>query len=170
MLTKEQLDFLKDIALAAVASEAETDVPAELTTAQAILETGWGRYMPPNSNNLFGIKDTDRYPGASYAMTTEWIKGSPVKIQAAFEKYPSLQACISDHARLISSAGVYAPHYQVYKTDRDSRGYLWGIAAHYATDPGYARKVWRIMQMEELQREIQLARSLYRSQTSEIRT
>jgi flagellar protein FlgJ len=160
MLTPAQEKFLKMAAEAAVRSERRTGVPAEVVLAQAILESGWGRSMPPDSNNVFGIKNTDRYPGASYAMTTEWTASGPQRVNAAFEKYPSLEECFVDHARLISGVNrnVYTPHFRLYSADKDVRGFLWGIAAHYATDPQYAVKCWSLATSSLVDRALSAAR------------
>lgn len=53
MATQQQLDFLKQAYEAA--KSANHRWPA-CAAAEACAETGWGQHMPPNSNNVLGIK------------------------------------------------------------------------------------------------------------------
>lgn len=61
-LPPEQQKFFDKVYAAAKKNEAKTGIPAEITTAQAILESNWGKNVPTDintkqsSNNLFGIK------------------------------------------------------------------------------------------------------------------
>src|SRR5471030_789213 len=52
----EKTAFIKLAGPAAQASEVETSVPASVTIAQAILESGWGKKHMGDANNYFGIK------------------------------------------------------------------------------------------------------------------
>jgi hypothetical protein len=56
-LTAEQTAFLTTIAGPAMQSVVENRVPASVTVAQAILESGWGRSsLSANDRNFFGMK------------------------------------------------------------------------------------------------------------------
>ena len=48
--------FIKAAGSAAKKSEKQTCVPASVTVAQAILESGWGEAHMGHANNYFGIK------------------------------------------------------------------------------------------------------------------
>jgi flagellum-specific peptidoglycan hydrolase FlgJ len=61
MLTPQQEAALSQIVAAAVASERATGLPAELSAAQCIFESGWLSRMP--GNNCFGIKPDDHGAG-----------------------------------------------------------------------------------------------------------
>jgi len=60
-----------DIIAAAQSSQQKWGIPASVTIAQWALESGWGKYMPPDSNNPFGIKAVDQEPFVS-ASTQEY--------------------------------------------------------------------------------------------------
>lgn len=141
MLTAKQQEALRQIAQASVQAERETGCPAELSAAQAILESAWLTRCP--GNNCFGIKDTDRYPSCVYCYTKEFLDGQWQTCQAAFEAYPTLGDCFVDHARLIQR-GPYAAAWQQYQADRDLDRLIAGIARSYATDPAYAANVQRL--------------------------
>jgi flagellum-specific peptidoglycan hydrolase FlgJ len=128
------------IAEASVKCERETGCPAELSAAQAALESGWLQSAP--GNNCFGIKDTDRYPGAQYKFTKELLNGEWKILKLTFEVYPTLADCFIDHARLVTSeTNCYAEAWRRYRLDHDLDAYIDGVAKHYATDDGYAEKV-----------------------------
>jgi flagellum-specific peptidoglycan hydrolase FlgJ len=57
-MTKEQ--FIEFVGRNARRAMAETGVPASVTVAQAILETGWGKHTIGEAKNLFGIKGRGR--------------------------------------------------------------------------------------------------------------
>ena len=45
-----------DIIAAAREAQRKWKIPASISLAQWALESGWGRHMPPGSNNPFGMK------------------------------------------------------------------------------------------------------------------
>ena len=148
-LTDSQTSALTQIATAAVACEAETDFPAEISTAQCILESAWLTRMAAPFN-CFGIKATDS--SAAYCITHEYLNGSWETCKLAFEAYPDLAACFAAHARLIISGKPYRGAWEQYLTDdpflRVSQaashrldGLIQGIAPVYATDPNYAEQL-----------------------------
>ncbi len=156
-MTVEQRGSLRKIAEAAVACERATGLPAELSAAQAALESGWLRAAP--GNNCFGIKDTDRFPGCQYCLTKEYIDGSWQRCSAAFEVYPSLTACFTDHARLITEKPAYARPWAEYRKTGDLERLVRGIAPTYATDPAYANQIMRIIRMPEVRAAVAEARA-----------
>lgn len=170
-LTPEQRqEALVKIAEASVIAE-QTDArhcPAELSAAQCILETGWLQHYP--DNNCFGIKDTDRYPGAVYVFTKEFENGEWKTLKLAFESYPTLADCFIDHGRLITGGFVcghpncYYPAYNHYLVDRDVEAFARRISAHYATDPAYAGKIVSLMNREDLADAIAAARAGHSTQ------
>lgn len=146
MPSPDQLVALNQIAFAAVAAEHATGCPAELSTAQCIVESDWLTRYP--DHNVFGIKATDS--NASYCFTQEFEDGTWKNPECGFENYPDLAACFTAHARLLQG-GVYAEAWQAYlngpvEVDGSDLpatldAYIIGIAAHYATDPDYASKI-----------------------------
>ena len=139
-MTAEQSAALRRIAEAAVAAERKTGVPAEISAAQCILESAWLQVAP--GNNCFGIKaKADEH--CQYCLTKEYLNGEWTGQKLAFATYPSLAACFAAHAMLLQS-GVYAPAWRRYEANHDLDAYIRGIAEHYATDPGYAGKIYQL--------------------------
>ncbi len=145
MPTPEQLSALQTMAAAAVAAERATGCPAELSTAQCIVESSWLTVCP--GNNCFGIKATDS--NCTYCLTKEYLNGEWSSPTLAFEAYPALSDCFAAHARLLQG-GVYAAAWEAYQqalaTDKIGGvdpldTYITGISKHYATDPDYASKI-----------------------------
>jgi flagellum-specific peptidoglycan hydrolase FlgJ len=135
-----------------------------LSAAQCILETGWLQHYPKDSNNVFGIKDTDRYPGAVYVFTKEFENGEWKTLKLAFESYPTLADCFIDHGRLIT--GGFSPNhpncyygaYSLYRGDRDVEAFARRIAGKYATDPAYAGKIVNLLNSDAVADAITVAR------------
>ena len=136
MLTLQQFLALKQIATAAVACEATTEFPAEISTAQCVLESAWLTRAP--GNNCFGIKATDS--SEQYVYTHEFRNGKWVVERDAFETYPTLTACFDAHAALLQR-GRYLAAWQQYTVDRNLNALILGIAGYYATAPDYATQV-----------------------------
>lgn len=139
MLTADQQTFLDSAAAASVASEKATGLPAELTLAQAIFESGWGKACP--GNNCFGIKVDQRGSGVQYVMTQEFINGSWVKEPLAFEKYDSLADCFTDHARLITEEAPYADAWAQFQKDHLVHAFIIAVGRIYATAPNYGLQI-----------------------------
>lgn len=135
-LTDKQLVALDQIAAAAVDCERATGIPAELTTAQCILESGWLTVAP--KNNCFGIKHTSGPD--NYCLTSEFLNGKWEKKQLDFQAYPSLQACFAAHAELLKG-GPYAVAWLEFLADHQLDSFMGGVAKRYATDPAYFSKI-----------------------------
>jgi flagellum-specific peptidoglycan hydrolase FlgJ len=112
-----------------------TGVPASVTVAQAIQETGWGHHTIGQAKNLFGIKGTGP-AGSVRVPTSEFVNGRSVTVQANFAKYDSFEQGIIEHAKFFLKNQRYAPALAV-KDDPNSFAREIGRAG-YATDPNYA--------------------------------
>lgn len=108
--------------------------------AQAALETGWGRRAP--GNNLFGIKASGGWDGASLRSLTHEVEGGLQHLgSAAFRAYRSVAASVHDYTALLESprfAGVRGHGNDLGAFARALQ------QAGYATDPGYARKLLQV--------------------------
>lgn len=104
----KQTDFIASVVPAAQASEAQYGVPASVTIAQAILETGWGNSLPPGSNNYFGIKSVAGQSSVE-CQTGEVVNGEPVTITAGFAAYPTPADSFTAHAKLLAENPRYLP-------------------------------------------------------------
>lgn len=146
------LDFIGKLAPVAVEDMRRYGVPASLTIAQAILESGWGESsLTKQANNLFGIKGTG--PAGSVMMpTTEYRGQDKYTTNAQFRKYNSWHESVEDHTRLILNGtkdkstryhGVLGADYKTAATA------IW--KGGYATDPNYPQKLISIMETYDLQ-------------------
>ena len=138
--------FIENLRPHAEKAAAALGVPAQLLIAQAGLETGWGKRQPRNadgsvSHNLFGVKATAKWNGATIAAaTTEYVQGTAVRAVEKFRAYGSYADAFNDLTRVLGSkryAGALA-------NANDPAAYAKGLQqAGYATDPSYADKLTR---------------------------
>jgi flagellum-specific peptidoglycan hydrolase FlgJ len=111
MNVREML-FLRQVVPAAQASMKVSGVPASVTIAQAILESGWGATsLAATANNYFGIKSAHLGDPETYVafQSAEYEHGQRVIELADFEKFPTVTDCFEDHAALLSQASRYKP-------------------------------------------------------------
>lgn len=139
-------DFIDRIAPDAKTCAAKTGIPASFTVAQAALESGWGVHTP--GNNLFGVKTTPDWKGASTSQTThEVVDGKTITIVAKFRAYDSWLDSINDHARFLLTNKRYQSAFSC------TTGVLFARAVQicgYATDPQYAAKVCALIKAHGL--------------------
>jgi flagellar protein FlgJ len=143
-----QRAFVDRLMPAAMAAERQTGVPAHFMVAQAALETGWGRAEPSRTDgstsfNIFGIKAGRNWQGdAVEASTTEVIAGLAQSRVERFRAYGSYDEAFRDYANLLAGN----PRYAAVLGTREPQQFARGLqAAGYATDPGYAGKLERII-------------------------
>jgi flagellum-specific peptidoglycan hydrolase FlgJ len=125
---------------AAKQAQASTGIPASVSLAQFGLESGWGKHMPPNSNNPFGIKAF--HGGGVSSETTEVVNGKVVHEEQPFAVYPDLKTAFLAHALLLTHNPVYKDAMVVLP---DVTKFVPLMAKHYATDPNYAMKIFGII-------------------------
>ncbi len=106
--TWAQQAFIGEIAPGAVAAQQRYGVPAAVTIAQAIDESGWGQSsLAAKDHNLFGIKGTGP-AGSDTQPTQEYENGRLVARSASFRVYHSIAESIDDHGRLLAPGHVAA--------------------------------------------------------------
>ncbi len=130
--------FLEAVAPIALRSSAEHCVPASVTVAQAVLESGWGQSdKAMELNNLFGIKAKADEAGAM-APTWEVIDGQRVDVDARFRSFDSWAHAVLEHDRHIAEH----PAYRAARSKRqDWRAFVRALAPVYASDPNYAARI-----------------------------
>src|SRR3954466_1743567 len=151
--------FLKTAATGAQAGAREFGGPASVTLAQAVLESGWGKFHIGPANNYFGIKAFVRdrrvdvgpiAAGFVIRQTHEVVGGRDVVVSARFRSYRSLGDSMRDHGQFLRANSRYAP---AFAFSRDPNRFAHAIAkAGYATDPAYADKLIAIMRANDLYR------------------
>lgn len=142
----EKQDFINLIKDGAINAEKKFGICASLTIAQAIIESGWGKYAP--GNNIFGIKWTENCGYRSQSLSTqEYINGSWKTIVAIFRAYDSINDSLYDHAQFLCNNSRYKNLLGVkdYKTacrliQEDG----------YATDPNYSALLINIIEENKL--------------------
>lgn len=146
-ITKEQKNFIERVGALASADMKKSGVPASLTIAQAILESGWGKSgLTVKANALFGIKAGKSWKGRIYsAKTKECYDGAEfTTITAAFRAYGSWEESVADHSALLTGAA----RYRTVIGAQDYKAACRAIqSAGYATDPKYADKLIRMIEL-----------------------
>jgi hypothetical protein len=133
-------DFLASTVDGAVASDVRHGVPASITLAQAILESGWGRSAP--GHNLFGMKG-EGSAGSTWRRVVEYRHGKRTTRKAPFRAYGSVAESIEDHARLLATSPRYE---RARAAGEDVALYARALQGTYASDPRYARKLLDIVE------------------------
>lgn len=133
----------------------DSDLYASVLIAQAAIESNFGRsgLSTPPINNLFGIKGA--YNGQCVLVDTKEDDGAGnlYNIKAAFKKYPSTRASITDYVKLLSeySNGFYSGAKKSV-TNGDYRRATSFLTGRYATDTSYHNKLNYIISRYDLTR------------------
>jgi hypothetical protein len=147
--TATQQAFINEIAGGAMATQRKYGVPASVTIAQAIDESGWGQsVLAANDHNLFGIKGTGP-AGTDEQPTQEVINGQVVNLSASFQIYQDIAQSIDAHGRLLAGSGDYA---NAMSKSRDPNAFAAALTGIYATDPEYGAKLVQLMEHYNLYR------------------
>lgn len=149
-LTKSE--FVKRVFDAAQQEALISGVPAAITTAQAVLETGYGKSVPIDlytkkySYNLFGIKGIGT-AGSVQVYTHEVINGKRIKIIDKFQAYHSFSESITGRTKFLKQN----KRYKFLFDTKDPQKWAEGLQkAGYATDPNYAKILISIMKSRKL--------------------
>jgi flagellum-specific peptidoglycan hydrolase FlgJ len=147
--SQAQQAFIKAVAEGAMASQHKYGVPAAVTIAQAIDESGWGQsFLAARDHNLFGIKGSGP-AGSDMQPTQEFVNGQAVSQIASFRVYHSIAQSIEDHGRLLATDG---PYRQSMTLIHDPNAFASSLTGVYATDPGYGAKLISLMHRYDLYR------------------
>lgn len=137
--TTQYISVYKDIAMEEMRAY---KIPASITLAQGILESGSGKgTLAVKANNHFGIKCHD------------W-KGKKIyhdddRRQECFRKYKSSETSFRDHSEFLSKRKRYASLFKLRKNDY--KAWAKGLRqAGYATDRKYPQKLISLIERYEL--------------------
>ena len=138
MTPDEFIDFIGDTAGKVCA---EYNLPASVCIAQAILESGWGRYCI-GQFNYFGRK-WNGWGNYERRQTTEYDYDSChyVTIYDKFQSYSSLEEAIRDWCVLITEEPAYSNALAEWQSNWNVEDFVYALAPVYATDPDYAHKI-----------------------------
>lgn len=134
--------FPGEVVDAAVASKKRWTVPAAVTAAQWAVESAWGAFMPPGSNNPFGIKAVGNQPAVD-SPTREVLNGESVRIVAKFRAFASLTEAFDEHGRLLATA---APYKKAMTHVNEPEVFADALTGVYATDPNYGTTLKYVME------------------------
>ncbi|SDI39712.1 glucosaminidase domain-containing protein [Winogradskyella thalassocola] len=117
-------------------------IPASITLAQGILESGVGKgLLAVKANNHFGIK--------CHGWTGAKIYHDDDRSQECFRKYPKAEMSYEDHSEFLTGRKRYASLFEL-KPD-DYKGWAKGLrAAGYATDRKYPEKLISLIERYNL--------------------
>lgn len=123
----EYIDTWKEVA---VQQMLEQGIPASITMAQGILESGYGNStLAVKANNHFGIKCHSDWKGKK-------VYHDDDKKGECFRKYPSAIESFADHSIFLTSKSRYEDLFKLKRTDY--KGWAKGLRkAGYATNPKY---------------------------------
>ncbi len=136
-------EYINKYKYIAVANMSKYGIPASITMAQGILESGSGAsHLAKISNNHFGIKCKSNWTGATVSHDDD-EKGE------CFRAYPSVEASYADHAEFLKNSPRYATLF-TYDTD-DYKKWAYGLKrAGYATAKDYPQRLMSIIESCDL--------------------
>lgn len=139
---KAYIDYIEKYSSLAVKHQKQYGIPASITLAQGLLESGAGRSeLARMSNNHFGIKCHSDWKGKRVYYDDD-------KKDDCFRKYNKPEDSFEDHARFLKRAR-YASLFELKVTDY--RGWAKGLKrCGYATDKSYANKLIQTIELYEL--------------------
>ena len=137
--------YIKKYAPAATKNMRFFKIPASITLAQGILESGYGEgTLAVNANNHFGIKCHKDWKGKS-------ITHDDDEKDECFRSYKNPLRSFRDHSLFLVERDRYSNLFILNK--KDYKGWAIGLkAAGYATDPKYADKLISLIERFKLTR------------------
>ena len=141
-LYADYIDTYSDIAIREMV---DYGIPASITLAQGILESGVGKSrLAVEANNHFGIKCHNDWTG-------ETITHDDDRRRECFRKYDNAEVSFIDHSQFLKSKARYSFLFELDR--RDYKGWAKGLKqAGYATDKNYADRLVTLIEDLELYR------------------
>ena len=135
--------YIKQYNNLAIQHEKKYNIPASITLAQAILESGAGQArLAKKANNHFGIKCHADWKGGR-------IYHSDDRKNECFRKYKNVADSYDDHSQFLVQHSRYSKLFKLNK--KDYRGWAKGLQdCGYATDRGYANKLINMIETYQL--------------------
>ena len=141
---QQRTDYIDKYKVTAVKKMLEHGIPASITLAQGILESGAGKSaLAMEANNHFGIKCHKGWTGDTYIMDDD-------KRNECFRKYESASLSFEDHSLFLTTRSRYAFLFEYDVTDY--KKWAHGLKkAGYATNPKYAHLLIKVIEDNNLQ-------------------
>ena len=138
----------------AIKKMVEYKIPASITLAQGIYESGSGTSrLAREANNHFGIKCHKEWTG-------ETIKHDDDALQECFRKYTAVEQSYNDHSLFLTSRPRYAKLFTLDIMDYEAWAHELK-AAGYATNPQYAYRLISLIERFDLARQDTVAMQLF---------
>ena len=140
---KQYEDYIKKYRELAVEEMKKYHIPASITLAQGLLESGAGQSsLARKSNNHFGIKCGSDWNGKTVSHDDD-ARGE------CFRAYKHPKDSYEDHSKFLAGRPRYASLFKLKITDY--KGWAKGLKkAGYATNPRYADQLIGIIELYEL--------------------
>ena len=140
-----RLAYIEKFSALAVKEMERTGIPASITLAQGMLESASGEsLLAQKGNNHFGIKCHNDWDGKKMHYDDD-------AMGECFRVYPSVEHSYRDHSDFLRGRDRYKSLFELESTDYKS--WARGLKkAGYATDPGYADKLIKLIEDYNLQR------------------
>lgn len=137
-------DYITQFKDLAMQEQQRTGIPASITLAQGIFETGAGSSeLCNNASNHFGIKCKNTWTGDTYTYTDD-------AKDECFRKYNSAKHSYIDHSNFLKDNKRYSSLFALSPTDYAAWAY--GLKrCGYATNPQYAKKLIKTIEDFDLQ-------------------
>lgn len=150
--TAVTLKYIEDYKEISMVEMQRYKIPASITLAQAILESGSGQgKLARYGNNHFGIKCHSAWQGKTITHDDD-EKGE------CFRRYKYAYESFEDHSIFLANRSRYASLFELAPNDYE--GWAHGLKkAGYATDPEYAKKLIFIIKRYNLHEYDQLVLS-----------
>lgn len=150
---KLHIDYINQFKNIAIKEMHRTGIPASITLAQAILESGGGESeVAKLANNHFGIKCGANWAGKIYEKLDDDkdANGNPVK--SCYRKYNKAEESFYDHSEFLcdpAKSARYGFLFHLGKTDY--KAWARGLeSAGYASGKGYADKLIELIERYSL--------------------
>ena len=140
---KQYEEYIKKYRDIAVEEMKKYHIPASITLAQGLLESGAGQStLARKSNNHFGIKCGSDWKGKS-------VRHDDDERNECFRAYKHPKQSYEDHSKFLVSRSRYASLFKLKITDY--KGWARGLKkAGYATNPRYAEQLIGIIELYDL--------------------
>lgn len=137
--------YIKQYSGIAIQHQKKYRIPASITLAQGLLESGAGQSeLARKSNNHFGIKCHSDWRGGRVYHDDD-LRGE------CFRKYKTPEQSYEDHARFLVERPRYASLFKLHPTDY--KGWAKGLQkCGYATDRAYANRLIKLIEDYDLYR------------------
>ena len=110
-MADKRKEFIRKYKHIAIREMERTGIPASITLAQGILESGCGESeLAVNANNHFGIKCHETWNGDTYTMDDDTRN-------ECFRKYKNIEQSWIDHSDFLTSRPRYAGLFSIPTTD-----------------------------------------------------